>query len=440
MNPQPNPPRRTRLRRIAIFVGLCAVAAAFLPSITKHRPGELAVSLEAAGRMARGEEIYVPPEGKAFTYPPLFAVPFVPLGALGEHAARSVWYFVNLLLAGASVSLIARQVRSLVAEHRDRAPAWVLVLLVAALGGRFLVSPIEYQGHDLVVFVLVLLSIATWDSPRRWASGFWGGTAAACKATPLLLLPLFLWERRLAAACSFALAAALGALLPDLIFPRADGGLWIVSWYENFVSKVEPGVAADAQGAWVSWNILNQSLPGTLHRLFTSLPPGSESVERFDVCLVELGPGTLRAVILLLEACVLVVLAVVWRPGRLRGMPLAERRFSRLGLGAMALCAMLLLSPMSSKAHFCVLLAPVAVLSAAYLHIERDAFTLAAIASLFVLGPLSAKDIIGRPVANTILAYGGLTLATLICFAATARVVVRESRRQRDAITAPARA
>jgi len=430
----------TGLRRIALFVALCALAAAFLPSLTKNRPGELAVFLKAAARMARGEEIYVPPEGKAFTYPPLFAVPFVPLGALGEHAARSVWYFVNLLLAGLSVSLIAKQVRPLVAEHRDRAPTWVLVLLVAALGGRFLMSPIEYQSHDLVVFVLVLLSVATWDSRRRWVSGFWSGTAAALKATPLLLLPLFLWERRLAAACSFALAAALGSLLPDLLFPRADGGLWVVSWYENFVSRVEPGVAADAQGAWISWNILNQSLPGTLHRLFTGLPPGSESVERFDVCLVELGPGTLRTVTLVLEACILAALALVWRPGRVRGMPEAERRFSRLGMGAMALCAMLLLSPMSSKAHFCALLAPVAVLSVAFLYIERDAITLGALATLFVLGPLSAKDIIGRPVANTILAYGGLTLATLICFLATARVVVRESRRPRDTITEPARA
>jgi hypothetical protein len=95
---------------------------------------------------------------------------------------------------------------------------------------------------------------------------------------------------------------------------------------------------------------------------------------------------------------------------------------------------------MSSKAHFCGLLAPVAVLSVAFLYIERDGFTLAALATLFVLGPLSAKDIIGRPVANTILAYGGLTLATLICFLATARVVVRESRRPGDAITGPARA
>ena len=396
------------------------------------------MSLKAAARMARGEEIYVPPEGKAFTYPPLFAVPFVPLVVLGEHAARSVWYFVNLLLAGASVSLIARQVRPIVAQHRDRAPAWVLLLLLAALGGRFLVSPIGYQSHDLVVCVLVLLSIATWDSRRRWVSGFWGGTASACKATPLLLLPLFLWERRAAAACAFVLAAALGAFLPDLLFPRADGGLWVVSWYENFVSRVEPGVAADAPGAWISWNILNQSLPGTLHRLFTSLRPGSESVERFDVCLVELGPGTLRTVTLALEVCILATLALVWRPERLRGMPEAERRFSRLGLGAMALCAMLLLSPMSSKAHFCALVAPIAFLSVAILYVERDAVTLAALASLFVLGPLSAKDIIGRPVANTILAYGGLTLATLIAFAATARVVVRESRR--SGITGPARA
>lgn len=427
-------PASGRLVLVVLYVALCGVASVLLPSITKHRPGELAVSLKAARRMAAGEEIYRPAEGKAFTYPPLFAVPFVPLARLPERAARAAWYFVNLLLAGAAVRLVAKQVRPScgpregVAAGMGRARRIVLVAIVALLAGRFLISPIEYQGHDQVIFVVLLLAVASWDSPRRWVPGSWAGLAAAMKATPLLMLPVFLWERRWAAAGGLALAAAAGSFAPDVLFPRQDGEHWVASWYENFVSRVEIGAAADAQGAWIAWNIQNQSLAGTLHRLFTPLPPERTSEDEFDVSLLHLDPAAIRALTLALQALVLGLLAyITWRR-HLRNASEAEHRLCRLGMGGAVMCSMLLLSPMSSKAHFCVLLAPITFIAADFLQRPRDPITAGAIGGLFLLGPLSAKDLIGRPMGNAILAYGGLTLTAFICLSVTAYVLARRSR------------
>ena len=43
-------------------------------------------------------------------------------------------------------------------------------------------------------------------------------------------------------------------------------------------SRTDDQAYVDAQGAWVSWNLLNQSLAGTLYRLFTPVAPFEEHV------------------------------------------------------------------------------------------------------------------------------------------------------------------
>ncbi len=472
--------RRTVLAALATVLAVAALSVGL--SFTRGRLGDLRCYTLAARRMLDGEEIYRIERGP-FTYPPFFAVPFLPLCRLPDFACRAVWYFCNVSLTLAAVWLTLRVAAPVMREpvasgsggsaagpplgaettlasggpsdcghsgkpadgrtapHRrtvllpggvpvpaDRRLV-VFFVLLATLAGRLVISPIEYQAHDAVVFLLCLLAIVTWDSPRRWLPGFWAGLAAACKATPLLFLPVFLVQRRFRAAAALLLTLAVATLTPDVFFPRRDGQLWAVAWYKTFVSKVEVGAAPDVQSAWDSWDKLNQSLSGTLYRLSTPVLVADE--HRFDVSLWTPSRPVLKATTLAAELLVLAVLLWFTWPRRERAtqsVAPSERAFQRLGEGGLVLCGMLLLSPMSSKHHFCTLLVPLTFCLVDFLYRRPSVPVAALCVVLFGLGTLGAKDVVGRPLANLLLAYGALTWCTVACFAASCWVLTQRRR------------
>ncbi|HID21261.1 MAG TPA: DUF2029 domain-containing protein, partial [Planctomycetaceae bacterium] len=285
---------RSRWKALFLFFAITLGLSIGL-SFTRGRMGDLRCYVLGARRMLAGTEVYRVERGP-FTYPPLFAVPFLPICFLPEFVCRSIWYFCNITMLGASCLLIARMAEPVmrrprsfrrnrlqpmssdtVATSLDAADSktvkrldrrrFLLVGLIVLLAGRHAISPIEYQAHDLVVFLLTLLAVAAWDVPKSWLPGFWAGLAAACKATSLLFLPVFVVQRRFRAATVLILTAAAATLMTDAVFPRNDGRLWGMVWYETFVSKLKIGAAPDVRSAWRSWDHLNQSVAGTLYRL-----------------------------------------------------------------------------------------------------------------------------------------------------------------------------
>jgi len=410
VEPSGNVPDARRFAvRLLLFAAVFAVA---MPAI-KTRPGDSAVYAKAARRLLEGRQFYDPGDRDVFTYPPFFVLPYVPLSLFPEKIARGLWYFVNVVLLGGIGFILIRSLAGVFqpAEAERRRTGRLALLVIVVLSARFVISPIENQSHDLIVFALVASAMATWDRSRGEAAGFFAGLATACKATPLLLLPLFLLQRRFRAASVFCLSLVGATLLPNLLFPQPGGGLWVASWYQVFVSKVDAGAPANAYATWASWNFLNQSLAGTTYRLFTYVPVDTHL--KFDVSLVSLPASQLKLLTILLQAGVLVFLAYVCRFRRRQNLTPNELRFRRLGEFSVVLCGMLLLSPMSSKQHFCVLLFPIAYCTVWLVRYRRDWIVAVALAVVFVLGTLAVKDVVGRPVGDHLLAYGSLTYCTL---------------------------
>jgi len=418
---------------------LTAVSFTFL----RHGEGELKVYRRAAQQFAAGEDIYRTVESGPFAYPPFFVVPFVPLAALPANIARAVFYFLNILMLGMIVRLIAwswqRFVDRTERQETRTSPVgdrqttvhtgrrWALVFVIAILAGRHAISPIEYQGHELIVFLLVMAAIVSWDAKQRWWPGFWIGLAAACKATPLLFLPVFLWQRKWLSATALAITMLGATLLPDAISRRTDGRMWAVAWCDTFLSKLEVGVAPDVKNTWKSWNILNQSLAGTVYRLSSRKPSSAESgygVRMFPLSSAGRQFATIASILV-----VLLFVAFVTRRSLTEGLGFADRSFVRLAQGSVVLCAMLLLSPMSSKQHFCTLPLPISVICVDIFYGRRSLISLGAISVVFMLGTLAAKDVVGRPLGNTALALGSLTFCTLICLLAAGHIALRAANR-----------
>jgi hypothetical protein len=233
-----------------------------------------------------------------------------------------------------------------------------------------------------------------------------------------------MWQRRFVSAAALAVVLIIATLLPELFARSPEGRTWAEAWYGRFVSKVGPLSAPDAEGAWHSWNFLNQSLSGTLYRLGTRVTKPTPI--QWNVCLIALDGEQLRWVTAAAKVSVMLLLAyVTWPVGSADGSKSSPLPYAVLNHGAAILCAMVLLSPMSSKQHFCVLFTPICVLITEWLYHRRGMVVSSVLASVFVLGTLGGKDLVGRALHEQLGAYGSLTWCALACLMGCCAVASR---------------
>ena len=83
-------------------------------------------------------------------------------------------------------------------------------------------------------------------------------------------------------------------------------------------------------------------------------------------------------------------------------------------------CGMVLLSPISSKSHFCVWLFPVAFVVNYLTRTKRDALGIMLFVIALALG-LMSKGFLGREFANLMLTYGSVAWSTFFLLLATVR-------------------
>jgi hypothetical protein len=425
---------RTSLRWGLYLTGAAGLSIA--GPLLRSDLGSLPVYVLAGSRMRAGEEVFAPAANMTFSYPAAFALPFIGADLLPMRWLRSLGYFVNLVLAAAGVELALRRVLGWAQRHDSGAtpqPAprfqhrrWVLVTMLAAGTLRHLLSPLEYQSHDLVIFLLVMLAAEAASRSREGWAGIAAGIAAAFKVTPLLLLMMFAAQGRSRAAGALLLALGCVTAAPELAYPRKDGRLWCVAWTQAFVLKLDAAGPANVAGTWNRWNPLNQNLSGTLHRLTT--PPRKPSVEEPDVTLIALSPGAGKALTLASQLAVLGWLLLATRRGLSRRLDPHERAMQRWGELGLAACAMLLLSPMSSKSHFATLLIPMAFCAADALFRRPHPVTWSAIMLAAATGVLAAKDIVGREWGNFLLTAGCVTWTTVALFLASGWALMDRAR------------
>ena len=420
-------------KKLLLGLLLVLLLAGMIPFLRK-KTSELPVYLQGSERMLAGQEIYRPSEPKPFTYPPFFALALLP-----AVLQRPLWYLINValllwilgvmqnLLLGWRRESLGRGLgsRSPPRSNSPSRPLWLLWLLVALLSARHLSAVFENQSHDLLILGLLVLGLRFLQGRSESGAGLAVGIAAACKATPLLFAPMFLWQRRPRALLAMLLAVLVATLLPDVLTPREDGRLWVQAWAQTFLAGLQPGGAAESKGAWSAWNYLNQSLGGTLYRLFTNVD-GRGDPHVFNVALLQLPRSALKFLGLGLDLFLLLLMFVVTRRTKEeRSQPGFVPLPRQLGEFALVACAMVLLSPMSSKSHFCVLLLPAVFCVGSLWYRRWDPVVLALLALAVVSGTLTTKGLLGARLGNQVLARGSVTLAALSLFFATAHVLFR---------------
>ncbi len=403
----------------------------------------------AALRMQAGEPVNVI-EPVAYAYPPAMAFLTVPLSNGSPRLGALAWLAIN---AAALAALMTGCVRLCGGPKPFESinGRWLLVLLIAMLLNlRYTIAPLQHQQFDLVIAALVVGGC--WALATGWkaAAGMCLGAATAMKCTPLLFFPWLLWRREWKAA---ALLLTIGVglnLLPDAVFPQTNGRLYSQDWINSFAAAP----ARHGPGQWFTEPSQNQSLAGTLARWFgrpaNAGPPTTDSAPTLPSAPADgsaaaendrsgqNATGNQRLLRLLVYGTdillLLATVAVYGRPLKPLGKPFGEmpaeqpvgsstsKRLEggpsrnehrqrpqptvQLAIESSAVCClMLLLSPMTGKAHFVLMLLPCFLLARLAV-IEGDRRLWFVLALMAVAGPLTTKGILGRDLGGAVLDWG----------------------------------
>jgi hypothetical protein len=387
-----------------IVVGLALVL--YYPQFSTGYGGT-AIFLLAGDCLLQGERLSACSPG--YSYPPFFALFMVPLSILPLWAGKLGWYGVVIGATYGSFRICETlTVRAFELTQKDL--VWVrLFTLVLSL--KFMLAVFANQAYDVVVLFFLLVGLYGLSENKTLLGAFGLAAAAALKATPLLMLLYPLLHRKWKL---FALGVALCAVLsflPDVLFPPSPPNAgylrtWLVGFAGGglFGTRPEEGYAQFFQGA----DHLNQSLKTFVYRLVDprNLPwgdyTGQAQVILYGVYFIY---------------C-LAALAIILRSAKMAGV--------HLWGASVVVISMLMLSPISSKTHFIVLLLPHMAI-VAYLLKHREAWALAVplLCASFALNTLASRALLGRELSNWLLTYGSITIGTLLLLAVMAVIVFR---------------
>jgi alpha-1,2-mannosyltransferase len=284
--------------------------------------------------------------------PPIMALLLAPLMHLPPLLCSLVWFYLKCAMVVVSVHWVFRMVET----PQTPFPA-AGKLLALALGLRPILGDLTHGNVNLFILFLVVASLYAFSRQRDLSAGLLLGLAIACKLTPALFVPYFIWKRawRALAGCTLGFVLFFG-LIPGLFLGMQRNAVFLESWVQRMVRPyVVDGIVTSEH--------TNQSLPGLAYRLGQHLPSftmytshGYVPTEYHN--LVDLNPSLIAWC---LKGCMGLFVLLVMRccrtpPGQRSGWPvLAE--FSIIALG------MLLFSERTWKHHCVTLLLPFTVLA-----------------------------------------------------------------------------
>lgn len=407
------------LRRYGVpgaWIGLLILAVLYYPRFVKDVSG-LALYAHGAECMLRNAVLLDcrgTMWGDYFSYPPFFAFSMIPIVPLSPGARLLAWYAISVGVTVWSYLLCEGLAKRLFPGAWAERELALLRVIAIVLSLKAVLGVLENQAYDTLVFLFILIGLWAFATSRTVLTGAALAIAAALKATPLIFLPYLIFKRRFATAGVFVLVFLAASFLPDLFFtPEGASHGYFVTWLRDIAG----GPLTDDPNRfrfWVGANIHNHSLQGVVTRMFEA---GTASP--------YYRPAVAFAFLVLCAVVGLILLGSM----RLGDPPAID--------GSALVIAMIMLSPMSSRSHFVVLLLPYTVLAAAWL---KDPATRVVggvvLAASFVLATATGNDLVGRSVTEWSYHHGFLAWGAMVLLLYLGALVWRT---RREASSAPGR-
>jgi hypothetical protein len=418
-------------------VGLIVLAIVAVPFLKRDDSEWEKVYVQAARELLAGNDIYYQAD-IANSYPPFATLMAVPFTVLPSEVQRGLWLIINLSCLVFMLRGAWRLAGGGPLEGSERAPLreHVAAIVGGLCGAFYLQNALAHQQTDIVLGTLLIGGCLALGRDRSFTAATCFGLAAAVKCTPLFWAPYLVWRRRPGAAVWLAAVMVGVNLLPDLIQRPASGNLWLTEYVSRYLLPM--GHADQYVGTWYSALVYNQSLSGAGQRWL-----GTDWIWTPDDCVVfnrpnRLAPWALNGIVYGVElGLILLTLAICRRPFRRLStdQPGVLRR-NALEYGAVFLL-MVLLSPMSSKAHFGTLILPGFCLARAAFGGQRHWLgPLLAVAIL--LAVFTNKGLLGERLYTLSLWLGLVTWQTLLLLAGCLGLLVVRDNAASGAMFSPA--
>jgi alpha-1,2-mannosyltransferase len=315
----------------------------------------------AAREVAAGRDPYQNSLGSwtTYLYPPLLAETLVPLALLPLPVAAYIWFLISAASVAAAARMSARL--AITGEQSSHDKLLLVAVAAVALTARFILDNLNLGQVNNIVAALAVAHVYLYSKQKRLASAAALALAVSIKLTPgvLILYQIARLRLKFALLCvSLIAVVTFASMLP--FGQRAPGVI------EAFIDRT----IMNEQGFDLAYSG-NQSLRGALLRL------GTDS---------DNNPvGAISMVLALL------ILAI--------SVMTARRARTEIAAAAPFFCCMVLLSPLSWKAHFVVLILPLAYLAAQAINrnVAQNRLILASLIVVFLLFNLTSRLIIGDP-------------------------------------------
>ena len=202
-----------------------------------------------------------------FRYPPTFAVMMTPFAALGLRAGGILWTWVSMAVYGGGLGCFARDVLPAPWTRGRTACFLILVLLVAFAG--------IWNGQSNALAVgLLLLAASRLVRESWWTAAVLLAASVWTKLTPLAPALLLCALRPTRLAPRFAVALALGALLPFLTRPPDVVLSHYAEWLTHLAST-GGGRWPGFRDGWTLWVLASHPFGGRGAPLLSVAPlPG----------------------------------------------------------------------------------------------------------------------------------------------------------------------
>jgi alpha-1,2-mannosyltransferase len=377
------------------------------------------VYYHAAKEVLAGRDPYQDSLGEwtPYLYPPLLAELIVPLALVPLPVAAYLWFLFSAASMIAAASMSARMSGTLVsesgqgdaAEHEPEGARLLSLRAAIAVGAvvvvlRFVLDTFNLGQVNAIVAGLAVAHVYFYARDRKTLSAIALVVAVSIKLTPAVFLVYHIAKLRLkfAAAC-VALLIGVTALS---FLPFEARGLEAFRIFENRTLKNEQGYNLADSG--------NQSLRGAIARLRARASDedsgGTESRSPTEAVILAI------AIVMLSGA----VFAARRAPNEIAGV-------------APFFCCVVLLSPLSWKAHFVILVLPIAfVLFHAGNSADRWRVWLCVIVASFALFNLTSPHIIGLAAAEWADAHSQVSLGALLIFVAALALNIGKFGKQRS--------
>ena len=237
----------------------------------------------------------------AYPNPPIMALLLAPIANMPPLVGALLWFYLRAAMAVGSLLCFF----AIVETPEKPFPLWAKNLTII-LSLRPIMGDLTHGNVNLFILFLVALGLFAFHQRRDYVAGLSIALAIACKVTPAVFIPYFLWKRAWKTLAGISLGLVLFLIvIPSLFLGFGRNWELLHSWTDQMVTPflVDGVVTSEHQ---------NQSLPGLLYRLTTASPSfidWEKSTSSFDN-LVTLNVTTVKWI---LKGCMLAFsLLVIW--------------------------------------------------------------------------------------------------------------------------------